>query len=105
VALGRIAVAWAAVGAWLVAWAAVERRLGGASHGLRSRDLWAVGGEALLLALFAALWFGSLGAGAAWLPFLLLGALMEWPVRSAAGGARVLRVIAAGGLLAWVLAP
>jgi hypothetical protein len=38
-------------------------------------------------------------------PFLLVGALMEWPVRSARGAARVLRVIAAGGLLAWVLAP
>ena len=104
-ALGRIALAWAAVAAWLVAWTAVERRLGGASGGRRPRGLWSIGGEALLLALFAALWFGSLGAGAAWLPFLLLGSLMEWPVRSAAGAARVLRVIAAGGLLAWVLAP
>jgi hypothetical protein len=105
VALGRIALAWAAVAAWLVAWAAVERRLAGASFGPRPRNLWSAGGEALLLTLFAALWFGTLGAGAAWLPFLLLGALVEWPVRSPAGAARVLRVIVAGGLLAWVLAP
>lgn len=103
-ALGRITLAWAAVAAWLVVWAVVERRLAGSAV-LRARDLRALAGEALLLALFAALWFGSLGAGSAWLVFVLLGALMEWPVRTPAGGARVVRVVAAGGLLAWVLAP
>ena len=37
------------------------------------------GGEALLLTLFGALWFGSLGAGAWWLVFGLVAALREWP--------------------------
>jgi hypothetical protein len=49
------------------------------------------------------LWFGSLGAGGWWLVFLLLGALMEWPVRSMLGVARIARVVAAGGVLAWTL--
>jgi hypothetical protein len=103
-AFGRISLAWAAVAAWLVVWAAAERRWAGRG-GLTPRGAAWLGGEALLLALFGALWFGSLGAGAWWLVFLLLGALMEWPVRSALGAARIARVVAAGGLLAWTLAP
>jgi hypothetical protein len=62
-------------------------------------------GEGLLLTLLAALWLGSLGAGAAWLVFLLIGALKEWPVRTLGGTARVARVVAAGVLLSRVLAP
>jgi hypothetical protein len=109
VALGRIALAWAAVAAWLLAWMAVERRL--ARSGTRPRrregwpESWWVAGEALLLTLFAALWFGSLGAGTAWLVFLLLGALREWPVRSVSGAARVGRVMVAGAILSRILAP
>lgn len=102
--IGRIALAWAAVAAWLVVWAAVECRLA-RSAVLRMRDVRSLAGEALLLTLFAALWFGSLGAGSAWLVFALLGTLMEWPVRAPADAARVARVVAAGGLSAWVLAP
>ena len=101
-AFGRIAVAWVVVAAWLVVWAVAERRVTGAAA-LRSNEAWPLGGEALLLTLFAALWFGSLGAGAWWLVFLLLGALMQWPVRSAVGTARIARIVAAGGLLAWTL--
>jgi uncharacterized membrane protein YfcA len=101
-AFGRIAVAWLVVAAWLVVWAVAERRITGAAT-LRSHEAWPLGGEALLLTLFAALWFGSLGAGAWWLVFLLLGALMEWPVRSAVGTARIARIVAAGGLLALTL--
>ena len=99
---GRIAVASVAVAAWLVVWALAERRVTGAA-GMRPREAWPLGGEALLLTLFAALWFGSLGGGAWWLVFLLLGTLMEWPVRSAAGAARIARIVAAGGLLALTL--
>lgn len=98
---GRIVLAWTAVAAWLGLWALAERLWAGTA--LRSRDATLLGGEALLLALFAALWFGSLGAGAWWLVFLLLGALMEWPVRSALGAARIARIVGAGGILAWAL--
>jgi hypothetical protein len=104
VAFGRIALAWIAVAAWIIVWGLVERRLA-SSTALRTRDLRSLAGEALLLVLFAALWLGSLGAGSAWLVFLLLGALMEWPVRTPFGAARVARVVAAGGLCVWILAP
>ena len=70
----------------------------------RARRWWVVG-EALLLTLLAALWFGSLGAGMGWLVFLLIGGLMAWPVRTVAGAARVARVLAAGVLLARLLSP
>jgi hypothetical protein len=101
-ALGRLVLAWAAVAVWLVVWSAAERRRAGGTFVTRRDAAW-LGGEALLLALFGALWFGSLGAGEWWLVFLLLGALMEWPVRSMLGVARIARVVAAGGLLAWTL--
>lgn len=101
-AFGRILLAWAVAGAWLAAWALGERRVTGAGHP-SAAELAPLAGEALLLALFAALWFGSLGSGTWWLVFLLLGALMAWPVRALAGAARVARIVVAGGLLAWVL--
>ena len=101
-AFGRILLAWVLVGAWLAIWAFGERRMTGAGRPSPA-ELVPLAGEALLLALFAALWFGSLGSGAWWLVFLLLGGLMAWPVRSLAGIARIARVVVAGGLLAWVL--
>jgi hypothetical protein len=101
VALGRILLAWVAVAAWLLGWWWVERRK--KAGRLRRREMGDIAGEALLVTLFGALWFASLGAGAWWLPFLLVGALREWPIRSIRGGLRVCRLLAAGGLLAWVL--
>lgn len=101
-AFGRILLAWVVVGAWLAIWAFGERRVTDAGRP-SAAELAPLTGEALLLALFAALWFGSLGSGAWWLVFLLLGGLMAWPVRSLAGAARVARVVVAGGLLAWTL--
>jgi uncharacterized membrane protein YfcA len=109
VSLGRVALGWAVVAAWLLAWHVVERRIGPAAARSRRReprnDAWWVVWEALLLVLLAALWYGSLGAGMGWLVFLFVGALMEWPVRTAAGAARVARVMVAGVALAWILAP
>jgi hypothetical protein len=102
VAFGRILLAWAVVGAWLAIWAFGERRVTGAGSP-SAAELAPLAGEALLLALFAALWFGSLGSGAWWLVFLLLGGLMAWPVRSLAEAARIARIVVAGGLLAWTL--
>jgi len=96
--------AWVVVGAWLAMWAFAERRVTGARPS-SAAELAPLAGEALLLALFAGLWFGSLGSGAWWLVFLLLGGLMAWPVRSLAGAARIARVVVAGALLAWTLRP
>ena len=100
-AFGRIALAWAVVAAWLVAWDMVERRFASA-RGSRA-PLWWSAGEAALLTLFAALWFGSLGAGGWGLVFLLVGALREWPPDTAVGAVRVARVVVAGGILARML--
>jgi hypothetical protein len=104
VAFGRILLAWVVVAAWLAVWAFGERRVTGAEVP-SGAELTPLAGEAFLLALFGALWFGSLGSGAWWLVFLLLGGLMAWPVRSLAGAARIARVVVAGGLLAWTLRP
>src|SRR5213593_4670743 len=101
-ALSRILVAWAAVAAWLVGWHWAEGR-GRQGSALPPGELWQLAGEALLVTLFGALWFASLGAGAWWVPFLLVGALREWPIRSLRGAVRVLRLAGAGGLLAFVL--
>jgi uncharacterized membrane protein YfcA len=105
VSLGRIALAWALVAAWLLGWMLGERRLIRSAARARRHDAWWVAGEALLLTLFAGLWFGSLGSGMGWLVFLLLGVLMAWPLRTAGAGARVARVVVAGALLARVLGP
>jgi hypothetical protein len=71
-----------------------------------------------LLTLLGALWFASLGTGAWWLVFTLIGGLMELAVTT--GGKRprqrdwvelaarllgVARVVVAGGWLAWQLGP
>ena len=103
-AFGRILLAWAVVGAWLAAWALAERRITGLGRSPSAAELAGrLAGEALLLALFGALWFGSLGSGAWWLVFALLGALMAWPVATLLSAARIVRVVVAGGLLAWTL--
>jgi hypothetical protein len=75
--------------------------------------------QSLLLTLLGSLWFASLGTGAWWLIFLLMGGLME--LSAAAGEAKrakqrewrdlaahalgIARVVAAGGWLAWQLGP
>jgi hypothetical protein len=117
-ALSRLLVAWALVAAWLLVWELVVSRLGAArgEGKLRRARVFAV--EALLLTLLGGLWFSSLGAGAWWLVFGLVGALREWPgsggrrpsepVDPMAVGLSVLRVVrtlVAGGILAWRLAP
>jgi hypothetical protein len=117
-ALTRLAVAWLAVTAWLLIWELLVSRLGSARGNGRLRRARVFLVEALLLTMLGALWFGSLGAGAWWLVFGLVGALREWP---GSGGARhgepadpiglglsalrVLRTVVAGGILAWRLGP
>ena len=118
-ALSRILLAWVAVAAWLLLWEAMARQVGRGGLGPWVRaPLWHYAGEALLLTLFGALWFASLGAGGWWLVFGLVGAIGEWPSpregrrsrrrlsRELGGRAlRVARLVAAGAILAWRLAP
>lgn len=116
-ALSRLLLGWVLVTAWLLAWELVAGR---GTPGIRAAAA-LVGGEGLLLTLIAGLWFGSLGVGSWWLLFGLLGALREWPAPPAsavgsrarpawraglpASALRVLRILAAGGILAWGLGP
>jgi hypothetical protein len=137
-ALSRLFGGWIAVVVWLLLWELVAARLGAArGDGRPTRSVGPTGmpatgmralrarirarvhlGEALLLTLLGALWFGSLGAGGWWLVFGLVGALREWPVPRGRRPAErpdpiviglslllVLRTVVAGGLLAWRLAP
>jgi hypothetical protein len=117
-ALSRVFVAWAVVAGWLLLWELVASSIGAARREGRLRRARVFLVEALLLTLFGGLWFGSLGSGAWWLVFGLVGALREcpgpWgkrpaePVDGMAIGVsalRVVRTVIAGGLLAWRLAP
>ena len=117
-ALSRLFVAWLMVTALLLVWELVGWRLGGPRGTGRLRRARVFLVEGLLLTLFGALWFGSLGAGAWWLVFGLVGALREWPgargrrpaeetdaVGIGLSVLRVLRTVAAGGILAWRLGP
>lgn len=113
--LPRLLLAWGVVAAWYaLADAGPGRFWPGTRVTFRPR---VIVPESLLLARFAALWFGSLGHGGWWLLFLVLGALMEGPVRlrhraEPAVDDRypwidamlsVVRLVIAGGLLSWIL--
>jgi hypothetical protein len=124
--LTRIVIGWALVWVMFLCWEAVEGRLLGVASSERAgpherprvlrRPPGAYFIEALLLALVAGLWFGSLGHGGWMLLFGLLGLLVEWTgwmriagdvepplpalVHIVLGGARG---VAAGGLLAFAL--
>jgi hypothetical protein len=117
-ALNRLALAWLAVTAWLLLWELFGSRLGTARGNGRLRRARTFLVEALLLTMFGALWFGSLGTGAWWLVFGLVGALREWPgpqghrpaetpdpIGIGLSVLRVLRTVIAGGILAWRLGP
>ena len=116
--LTRLLLAWLAATGWFLLWEIGARQVGAGPDGRNRPPVWHLGGEALLFTLLAALWFASLGSGGWVLVFLLLGALSVWPPSPsarprrrargrevAAGLLGVLRVLAAGGLFAWILAP
>jgi hypothetical protein len=117
-ALSRLFGGWIAVVVWLLLWDLIGSRLVTARGDGNLRRVRVYLGEALLLTLLGALWFASLGAGAWWLVFGLVGALREWPAPRGRRPAErpdpisigvslllVLRTVVAGGLLAWRLAP
>lgn len=115
--LTPLVVGWAVVGAWLALADWLEGRAGLAGTPAFPLRPGVIAAESLLLTLFAALWFGSLGHGGWWLLFLILGVLTEGPVRlrhrrgvPTDGGrpwlgaaAAIVRCVIAGGLLSWRL--
>jgi hypothetical protein len=83
-AFSRTVIGWAVVTLLFILWREVERRIKGTPGGVGpaiKANFPALAIEALLLTLFAGLWFGSLGSGGAWLLFLVVGGLMEIPSR------------------------
>ena len=114
-AFTRTLLGWAVVTALFVLWGEVERRVKRTPGPLPASfkaSLLIPAMEALLLTLFAGLWFGSLGSGGAWLLFLLVGALMEIPSRLRSPGtplpwkavaSGIARVVIAGVLLGLVM--
>lgn len=116
----QLLLAWSAVGAWFLLWRLAGARTAAASSTSATttrRVLFPLAIEAVLLVLFSALWFGSLGHGAWWLLFLVTGRLIEVPARLKARAAdpdrtpfscpnltrSLVRLLGAGALLAWLL--
>ena len=117
----QLLLAWSAVGAWFALWRLAGARTSSSKPGTPSlparRAVVPLGAESLLLVLFAALWFGSLGHGGWWLLFLVTGLLIEVPPRLKARAAEpdrvafswpnltgaLVRLLGAGALLAWLL--
>ncbi len=77
--LFRLLLAALAVAAWFLAWTFAGRRLRPTPGPV---NFLAAGTEALGVTLFAALWFASLGHGGWWVLFLVVGLLIEGPVRA-----------------------
>ena len=123
--LGRLLLAWLPVAALFVVTPPIGYRWGGevAEQGafVWAFNRWEIGWrlvEAVVVTLFASLWFDSLGAGGWWLLFFLLCLLVAFPRRLvmrqhaepprrrhllAHAGLDVARYVAAGALLAWRL--
>jgi len=116
--LTRIVLAWLATSAWFALAELVLARLRGQAIPARGpAPRWVPAVEGLIFTLFGALWFGSYGPGAGgWiLLFVLLGLLLEVPVRlrdavqrgqprglAGAVGVGLLRWVVAGGLLSLI---
>ncbi len=117
--LSRIVLAWLATSAWFaLAELALARLRGQPGAGRGPAPRWVPAVEGMLFTLFGALWFGSFGPGrGGWiLLFVLLGLLLELPVRLrdavqrsqprglvAAVAIGAMRWVVAGGILALIL--
>lgn len=107
-AFARVVAAWIVVLIAIALWNELEHRIRPRAVPARLQSLRIVAVEAGLLVLLAALWFASLGSGAGWLVFLLVGLLLELPAalrtRAATGdpiywaplAGRVVRTVLAG---------
>jgi hypothetical protein len=108
VTLGRLALAWLPVAVWFLAVDWGVRVTTAPPPGVASwRPDYRLALEALLVTLFASLWFDSLGSGGWWLLFLLVGAIAAGLPRRPAWRAALIdvaRYVVAGGILAWRLA-
>ena len=113
----RLGLGWAGVTLWFLIFELVEQRVFGPPSARKLRAGWKLYfADGLLITLFAGLWFASLGHGGWVLLFLLLGLLIEGPARrrdgTTTGWSRlhtvamilgVVRIVVAGGILAWRL--
>jgi hypothetical protein len=117
----QLLLAWSAVGAWFALWRLAGSRTSGSKQSVPSlparRAVIPLAAESLLLVLFAALWFGSLGHGGWWVLFLVTGLLIEVPARLRTRAVEpdrapfswpnltgaLVRLLGAGALLAWLL--
>lgn len=81
--LGWITLGWVGVSLWLVIVNVMTRRFaaGELDQLRRGGPLWVTLFDAALITLFGALWFASLGTGAWWLVFGLLGLVADLPMR------------------------
>lgn len=111
--LAHLLIAAAAVGIWFIGWGWAVARIGWTAT---RPHLMTEGVESVLLTMFAALWFGSLGHGGWWVLFLVVGLLIEGPARTRHREAAlpepmswrplvlgVIRIFGAGALLALLL--
>jgi hypothetical protein len=121
VSLGRLILAWLPVAAWFIMATWISRWAAGrgwpASQTAAEQGAAWMAGEAVVVTLFASLWFDSLGSGGWWLLFFLVGLLVAFPIRAEevlAGAlpartgivlalADTARYIGAGAILAWRL--
>jgi hypothetical protein len=78
VSLVQLVIAALAVTAWYLAWSFAARKL---RPELPAPSYFLEGAEAVLLTMFGALWFASLGHGGWWVLFLVVGLLTEGPIR------------------------
>ena len=106
--LGRLLLAWVPVAIWfaVAGWAAHRVTGVTGSAAATPASLVAAAFEALAVTLFASLWFDSLGHGAWWVLFGLVGLLasaLSTRPALAAVAFTVMRYFGAGAILAWRL--
>lgn len=106
--LGRLALAWLPVAVWFLGLDWTARYFPNTADAAAPpvRPNYRLAGEAVLVTLFASLWFDTLGTGGWWVLFLLVGAIAAGLPRRPPWRAALIdvgRYVVAGALLAWRL--